>query len=220
MTTLALIPAYNEAARVGNVVAGARRHADEVVVVDDGSVDDTAAVAEKAGAKILRHGQNQGKGRAIATALDYFGRSGAEFAVLLDADGQHDPAEIPKFVEAARREEADVVVGNRMADTKDMPLVRKLTNQITTWMTVRLARQRIPDSQCGYRLLRRNVLKDLQFSTGHFETETEMLIQAGRAGHKIASLPIRVIYGDEARASHIHPVRDTVRFFRLVARYW
>jgi glycosyltransferase involved in cell wall biosynthesis len=217
---LALIPAYNEAARVGNVVTEARRHVDEVVVVDDGSADDTAVVAGNAGAKVLRHDRNQGKGKAIATALDYFGRSGAEFAVLLDADGQHDPAEIPKFVEAARREQADVVVGNRMADTKDMPLVRKLANQFTSWVTVRLARHRIPDSQCGYRLVRRNVLKDLRFSTARFETETEMLIQAGRAGHKIASVPIRVIYGDQGRASHIHPLRDTVRFFKLVARYW
>ena len=92
--------------------------------------------------------------------------------MLLDADGQHDPAEIPKFIEAAQREHADVVVGNRMTDTRDMPLVRKLTNQFTSWITGRLARQRIPDSQCGYRLLRRNVLEDLQFSTARFETET------------------------------------------------
>ena len=220
MRTLALIPAYNEAARVGNVVAGARNHVDEVVVVDDGSGDDTAAVAEKAGAKVIRHDRNRGKGGAIATALDYFGRSDAEFAVLLDADGQHDPAEIPKFVEAAQREQADVVVGTRMADTEDMPLVRKLTNQFTSWITGRLARQRIPDSQCGYRLLRRNVLKDLQFSTARFETETEMLIQAGRAGHRIVAVPIRTIYGGEARTSYIHPLRDTVRFFKLVGRYW
>ena len=220
MRTLALIPAYNEAARVGNVVAGARNHVDEVVVVDDGSGDDTAAVAEKAGAKVIRHDRNRGKGGAIATALDYFGRSDAEFAVLLDADGQHDPAEIPKFVEAAQREQADVVVGTRMADTEDMPLVRKLTNQFTSWITGRLARQRIPDSQCGYRLVRRSVLKDLQFSTARFETETEMLIQAGRAGHRIVSVPIRTIYGSEARASHIHPLRDTIRFFKLVGRYW
>jgi len=220
MTLLALIPAYNETARVGKVVAETRAHVDEVVVVDDGSADDTAIAAEKAGARVLRHEHNRGKGGAIATALDYFGRSDAEFAVLLDADGQHDPAEIPIFVEAARREQADVVVGTRMADTKEMPLVRKLTNQFTSWVTGKLARQQVPDSQCGYRLLRRNVLKDLRFSTARFETETEMLIQAGRAGHKIVNVPIRTIYGGEARASHIHPLRDTVRFFKLVARYW
>jgi glycosyltransferase involved in cell wall biosynthesis len=216
---IALIPAYNEAARVGEVVARACRHVDEVVVIDDGSSDDTAAVAEKAGAKILRHEQNRGKGGAIATALDYFSRSEAEFAVLLDADGQHDPAEISKFVETADREQADIVVGDRMGDTGDMPTVRRLTNQFTSWVTSKLARQRIPDSQCGYRLLRRSVLKDLRLSTARFETETEMLIQAARAGDNIVSMPIRTIY-ESGHASHIHPFRDTIRFFKFVRIYW
>ena len=216
---IALIPAYNEAARVGDVIARTRRHVDEVVVIDDGSADDTKAVAENAGAKVLRHEQNRGKGGAIATALDYFGRSDAEFAILLDADGQHDPAEIKKFVETAQSENADVVVGTRMNDVRDMPRVRLWTNQFTSWVAGKLARQKISDSQCGYRLLRRTVLKDLKFSTARFETETEMLIQAGRAGHKIANVSIRTIY-EAGRASHIRPWHDTVRFFQLVRKYW
>jgi glycosyltransferase involved in cell wall biosynthesis len=219
MKLIALIPAYNEAERIGDVVAGARRQVEEVVVVDDGSVDETATVAERAGAKVLRHRENRGKGAAIATALDYFGRSEAELAIFLDADGQHDPTEIGKFVEATEKEGVDVVVGTRMSDVRRMPRVRLWTNQFTSWVTSRLAGQRIPDSQCGYRLLRRTVLKDLKFSTARFETETEMLIQAGRAGHKIISVPIRTIY-ECGRASRIHPWRDTVRFFKLVGRYW
>src|SRR6266404_4244537 len=216
---IALIPAYNEAARVGEVVAKARQQVDEVIVIDDGSNDGTAATAEKAGAKVLRHEQNRGKGGAIATALDYFGRSDAEFAILLDADGQHDPAEIAKFVETAGREQADVVVGTRMGNTANMPLVRRLTNRFTSWVTGKLARQRIPDSQCGYRLLRRNVLGDLRLSTARFETETEMLVQAARAGRRIIRLPIRTIY-ETGRPSHIHPLRDTIRFFKFVRKYW
>jgi glycosyltransferase involved in cell wall biosynthesis len=216
---IALIPAYNEVARVGEVVAQVRPQVDEVIVVDDGSDDGTAAAAEKSGARVLRHEQNRGKGGAIATALDYFGRSDAEFAILLDADGQHDPVEIVKFVETAGREQADIVVGTRMGDTGAMPVVRRLTNEFTSWVTSRLARQRIPDSQCGYRLLRRNVLKDLRLSTARFETETEMLIQAARAGHRIISLPIRTIY-ESGHTSHIHPVRDTIRFFKFVRKYW
>jgi glycosyltransferase involved in cell wall biosynthesis len=214
-----LIPAYNEAARVGEVVAVARRHVGEVVVVDDGSTDETSAAAENAGAKVLRHQHNCGKGAAIATALDYFGRSDAELAVLLDADGQHDPSEIDKLVDAADSERADVVVGTRMGDVRRMPRVRLWTNRFTSRVTSKLAGQRIPDSQCGFRLLRRAVLKDLKLSTARFETESEMLIQAGRAGHKIVSVPIRTIY-EPARTSRIHPLRDSVRFFKLVGKYW
>jgi glycosyltransferase involved in cell wall biosynthesis len=214
-----LIPAYNEAARVGDVVAVARHHVDEVVVVDDGSTDETVAVAEKAGATVLRHPQNRGKGAAISTALDCFGRSNAEMAILLDADGQHDPSEIPKFVDAAEKERAGVVVGTRMGDVRRMPRVRLWTNQFTSWVTSKLAGQKIPDSQCGFRLLRRAVLKDLRPSTARFETETEILIQAGRAGHKIVSVPIRTIY-ESGCTSRIHPWRDTIRFFKLIGKYW
>jgi hypothetical protein len=106
-----------------------------------------------------------------------------------------------------------------MNDVRDMPRVRLWTNQFTSWVTGKLARQRIPDSQCGYRLLRRNVLEDLKFSTARFDTETEMLVQAGRAGHKIVNVPIRTIY-EPGRASHVHPWHDTVRFFKLVRKYW
>jgi glycosyltransferase involved in cell wall biosynthesis len=216
---IALIPAYNEAIRVADVVGRAKPHVREVVVIDDGSTDETSSVAQTAGARVVRHEQNRGKGAAIVTALECFEKSDAEFAVLLDADGQHDPAEIPKFLDAAKQSGSAVVVGTRMSDTRDMPPVRLWTNQFTSWVTGKLARQRIPDSQCGFRLVRRSVLPDLKLSTARFETETEMLIQAGRAGHKIASVPIRTIY-EPGRVSRIHPWCDTVRFFQLVWKYW
>jgi glycosyltransferase involved in cell wall biosynthesis len=217
--TIAFIPAYNEAARVAAVVAKTRPLVNEVVVIDDGSTDDTSAVARAAGATVLRHAQNRGKGVAIATALEFFGKSDAEFAVFLDADGQHDADEIPRLVETAQATGACIVVGSRMNDTIGMPLMRRLTNRFTSWLTGYLAQQRIPDSQCGFRLLRRAVLADLRLTTGSFETETEMLIQAARAGHKLASVPIRTIYR-EGRHSRIRPCRDTIRFIQLAVRYW
>jgi glycosyltransferase involved in cell wall biosynthesis len=216
---IAFVPAYNEAARLAPVVTKARPLVSDVVVIDDGSTDDTAAVAHAAGATVLRHAQNRGKGAAIVTALELFEKSDAEFAVFLDADGQHDAAEIPRFVETAQATRAVIVVGTRMRDTACMPLVRRLTNRFTSWLTGRCARQWIPDSQCGFRLLRRNVLADLRLTTSGFETETETLIQAGRAGHKLVSIPIRTIYR-EGRRSRIRPWRDTARFIKLVARYW
>lgn len=217
---IAVIPAFNEAAGIADVVTRAGHHAGEVVVIDDGSTDATASIAKQAGARVIRHPINRGKGAAIITALADFGASGAEYAVFLDADGQHDPAEIPQFVAAADTNQADLVVGTRMDDTAGMPRVRLWVNWLTSWLTSRLARQAIPDSQCGYRLLRRSVLPDLRLSSQRFETETEMLIQAGRAGHRILSIPIRTIYGDRFRASYIRPGADTWRFGRLILRYW
>jgi len=217
-SVLALIPAYNEAARVGDVVTRARPHVGEVVVVDDGSADDTAAVARRAGATVLRHPENRGKGAAILTALAHLAASGAQYGVLLDADGQHDPAEIPRLVAAAEEAGAGLVLGNRLGDTRTMPADRLWANRFTSWVTSRLAGQRIEDSQCGYRLLRRSVVADLKLTTSRFETETEMLIQAGRAGHRLISVPVRTIYL-EGRQSHIHPFRDTVRFLHLALRY-
>ena len=216
---IALIPAFNEAARVADVVRRAKAHVREVVVIDDGSSDQTSAVAREAGATVIRHDQNQGKGASIIRGLDYFAKSSADFAILLDADGQHDPAEIPKFVEQVRQAGAGIVCGTRMQDTKEMPAVRLWTNRFTSWLTSKLVRQRIPDSQCGYRLLSRSVLTDLKFSTARFETETEMLIQAGRAGHKIVSVPVRTIY-EPGRVSRIRPWQDTARFFKLAKKYW
>jgi glycosyltransferase involved in cell wall biosynthesis len=213
---IALIPAFNEAARVAGVIQRAKPHVCEVVVIDDGSADDTSGVARAAGARVIRHEQNRGKGATIVAGLEYFRQSNAEFAVLLDADGQHDPDEIPKFLAVSG---AGIVVGNRMGDTRPMPAVRAWTNRFTSWLTGKLARQPIPDSQCGYRLVARAVLPDLKLSTTRFETETEMLIQAGRAGHKIVSVPVRTIY-EPGRVSRIHPWRDAVRFFKLAAKYW
>jgi len=145
--------------------------------------------------------------------------SPASCGIFLDADGQHDPATIPEFIALAEQTGAGIVIGSRMTDTHRMPALRLWTNQFMSWVTGKLARQVIPDSQCGYRLLARAVLPDLKLATARFETETEMLIQAGRAGHKIVSLPIRTIYLPN-RISRIQPCRDGVRFFKLVGKYW
>ncbi|MCX7885781.1 MAG: glycosyltransferase family 2 protein [Verrucomicrobiae bacterium] len=216
---IAFIPAYNEAATIAAVVARTRPYVKEVVVVDDGSQDQTAGVARAAGATVLVHPQNLGKGTAIATALKYFLASDAAMAVFLDADGQHAPEEIPKFAEAACSGAAALVVGNRMGNTQKMPLVRLCANRLMSWLISCLAGQGIPDSQCGFRLLRRELVPALRLRGGRFDAETEMLIQAARAGHKIVSVPIRTIY-DPARRSRIRPVRDTVRFLRLICTYW
>jgi len=216
---VALIPAFNEAEGIAEVVQQTLPYVREVVVVDDGSADDTSAVARAAGAIVLRHDVNRGKGAAIITGLNHFRESPATFAVILDADGQHDPGEIPDFIATAEKTGAGIVIGSRMHDTRTMPALHLWANHFMSWVTGKLARQVIPDSQCGYRLLARAVLPDLKLVTARFDTETEMLIHVGRAGHLIASQPIRTIY-KQGRVSRIHPCRDGVRFFKLVAKYW
>jgi glycosyltransferase involved in cell wall biosynthesis len=216
MRLCALIPAYNEADNIARVVRGCAEHVDEVLVVDDGSADDTAGAAEAAGATVIVHKRNAGKGAAIRTGFAYVRGHDFDAVVLLDGDGQHDWNEIPRFIETSERTSAPVVLGDRMGDIAQMPALRRWTNRTTSRIISRLARQRIPDSQCGFRLLRTEVLADLDLKTANYETESEMLLQAADAGHRIESIPITTIYN--AAPSHIHPVRDTWRFIKLAAR--
>jgi len=210
-----VIPAFNEEAAIAGVVAGCRAQGLPVYVVDDGSRDATAARAREAGAEVVTHAVNTGKGGAMADGLEQAAAGGCEAVIFLDADGQHDPAELPGFLAAAAAG-AELVVGCRRLDEASMPLVRRLTNRFTSWVLSRLAGRRLSDTQSGYRLVRVAVWPRIRPESGHFAAESEMLVRAARKGLRISEVPIRTIYGDET--SHIRPVRDTWRFIRLVAR--
>lgn len=215
---IALIPAYNEARFIGDVVRGVNPLVSECLVVDDGSSDGTGDLAQAAGARVLRHTANQGKGAAIKSGLTWFIRqSSAEFAILLDGDGQHAPSEITRFLDAAARSNARLLVGNRMADTRHMPPLRRLVNWYMSWEISRVCGQKVPDSQCGYRMVHRDLAPSLLSATNAFDYETEMLFVASALGERIAAVPITTIYGDET--SKIRPLRDTLLFFKLLAQY-
>jgi len=214
---LVAIPAYNEEKRIESVVRSCLATGSEVWVIDDGSMDLTAESAQKAGGVVIRHEKNMGKGKAIRTALDAFMRSEHEFLIFMDADGQHDPSFIPVFVQCARHSSAGIMVGNRMHSTVNMPLVRRWTNQFMSWLISCLAGRRIPDTQCGYRLVSRAFVERFRPTTNRFELESEMLIQAGKLGFAVESVPISTVYAGEA--SHIHPFVDTLRFICMVIRY-
>jgi len=216
MKPAVVIPAYNEEARIAEVVSGASPYAGKVIVVDDGSADATAAVSEKAGAEVVRHRVNLGKGAALRSGLERAFGEGYDPVIILDADGQHDWEKIPLFLRAAGEQRADIVLGNRMENTERMPRLRYLTNKVTSFFVSRLAGQRIPDSQCGYRLISRRAFESMRFRTVRYDTESEMLIDAARAGCTIRSIPVETIYGSEK--SKINPLRDTIRFIRLVLR--
>lgn len=215
--TLALIPAFNEAPRIGPVIKTARGFVDDVWVVDDGSSDNTAEVARAAGATVIRHEQNQGKGASLIDGLTRITATDTEIVLLLDADGQHDPQEIPQFLAVQQQTNATIVLGNRMNDTRDMPPIRRATNRVMSWLLSRYTGQSIPDCSCGYRLLHRRALADLKLQTHNYQTDQEMLLQLARAGHRIASTPIRTIYA--GAPSHIRPLRDTWRFLKLLWVY-
>jgi glycosyltransferase involved in cell wall biosynthesis len=214
----AVIPAYNEEKHIGDVVRRTRQKLDNVVVVDDGSHDKTAERAREAGADVIVHEQNRGKGETIKTGLRHWLDRQFDFMIILDADGQHRPEEIDRFMAAALSpDEPKLILGNRMKDISSMPLVRRIVNR---WMSERISAlcgQKIPDTQCGFRLLHRQLIPELFGGTARFDYETEMLIVASRKGFRVDSVPISTVYSDEV--SSIHPVRDTLRFFKLMRRY-
>jgi glycosyltransferase involved in cell wall biosynthesis len=213
----ALIPSYFEEAHIQDIARRTLAQLDHVLVLDDGSTDRTADEARKAGAEVIRHEQNKGKGAAIKTGLRELAARGFLYVLLLDGDGQHLPEEIPAFIAEANRTGAQFVVGTRMSDTRKMPWARKMTNRFMSGQISRLCGQPVPDSQCGYRMIHRDVIPHLFCDSNNYEYETEMLLIASREGFRIASVPVSTIYGDEK--SKIHPVRDTVRFFQLISRY-
>jgi glycosyltransferase involved in cell wall biosynthesis len=213
---IGLIAAYDEAGRVGGVVRRTLPLVSRVIVVDDGSNDGTGEEAKAAGAEVIVHPVNRGKGAALTTGLAECRAGGCEWIVLLDGDGQHDPADIPKLL-GARVSGAKLIVGNRMTHVDGMPWGRQVGNHVSSWLVSLLIGQRVPDSQCGFRLLHRSLLDGLKLSAQHYECDTEMLILAAIAGERIANVPVATIYRGET--SHIRPWKDLVRFIRLLWRY-
>jgi glycosyltransferase involved in cell wall biosynthesis len=215
-TVAAVIPAYLEEKHIADVVGRALQQLDHVLVIDDGSTDATAEAARKAGAEVIVHPQNRGKGESIKTGLRHWLERNFTYVIILDGDGQHRPEEIERFLTAAATR-AELFVGTRMNDVREMPLVRRSVNRYMSASISRLCGQHIPDTQCGFRMVHRNLIPDLLGGADRFEYETEMLILASRKGCRIESVPITTVYSDEV--SSIHPVRDTLRFLKLMRRY-
>jgi glycosyltransferase involved in cell wall biosynthesis len=208
---VALIPGYQEGPRIAAVVAGARPFV-PVVVVDDGSTDDTAAQAEAAGATVLVQRPNAGKGTALRAGFRHALENGATAVVTLDADGQHDPAEIPAFITAFEATGAELIIGRR--DFATMPLVRRLSNTLGGWVFSMAVGRRVADNQSGYRLIGRTLMGALLDSTEPgFEFEVEMIARCIALGLPIADVPIRTIYAGEP--SHIRPWRHFTEFLRV-----
>jgi glycosyltransferase involved in cell wall biosynthesis len=211
---LALIPAYNEASHITAVVAGARQHL-PVLVVDDGSRDATAELAQAAGATVVSQQPNAGKGAALMLGFRWAIERGYAAVVTLDADGQHDPAEIPAFLQAFEGQACDLVIGER--DFSKIPIVRRISNTIgRTTFSWALGRH-VGDNQSGYRLISRRLMEAMLASQEQgFQFEVEMILVCVRQGYSLCGVPIRTIYADER--SHIQPLRHILEFTRMLLR--
>lgn len=207
-----IIPCLNEEAAIVAVVEAARKHLPTVIVVDDGSKDETSALAKSAGAIVLRHEASRGKGMALQTGWRHAREKGLQWALCMDGDGQHSPDDIPAFLRCADQTGADLIIGNRMNDPRNMPWLRRLVNR---WMSARISKltgRNLPDSQCGFRLMNLNTWEALSIRAKNFEIESDTLVAFAQRGCRIEFVPVAVIYTTEK--SKIHPVRDTIRWLR------
>jgi glycosyltransferase involved in cell wall biosynthesis len=217
MKTVVLIPAHNEASGVADVVKKTMAQDFPVVVVDDGSQDRTAEVAKAQGAVVIRNEKNLGKGAALRRGFEYILKQGFDAVITMDADGQHDPASLADFIRKVQFGGSDFIVGNRMSSTDRMPLIRVLTNRLMSFLLSKKIGQYIPDTQCGFRFIKTGLLSRMQLWTSKYEIESEMLIQAGRLGSRIDSIPVKSIY--TGQTSRIRPIVDTFRFIRLMMQH-
>lgn len=214
----ALIPAFNERRAIKPVLDQTKEIL-PIVVVDDGSQDGTDEVAEQAGATVIRHKENQGKGAALRTGFKWALEHQLRAVVTIDADGQHDPLEIPKFLVIHRSEEAALVIGRR--NFSEMPFPRGYSNPFGSWLLSQIVGEKIYDNQSGYRLYDRSLLKVLDFGSAGFEYEVEVIGAAIEHDMKISWVDIRTIYGTDTQ-SYFHPVKDSWRFMQTIwgARKW
>jgi glycosyltransferase involved in cell wall biosynthesis len=207
MTIVAVIPAYNEEIAIGSVIARAKQHVDEVLVIDDGSADKTAQVAELMGATVVVHEQNSGKGVALRTAFRWAQHKDVDILVTLDADGQHCPDEIPQVVEPILWQQADVVNGARFlkGHCVDVPKYRRVGQEVLTLATNMTADVKLTDSQSGFRAFSKETFGVFKFNNAGMGVESEMINDAAAAGFKITEVPITCRY--DVEGSTFNPVK-------------
>ena len=208
-----LLPAYNEAKTIGHIISQARTYIESIVVIDDGSSDNTAQIAREQDVVVLQHEINRGKGMALRTGFEYALEHGYEIIITMDSDGQHEPADIPRFLARLRQNNADILIGVRILEKEKMPVHRMLNNKLISKVGSWLCGQKIVDFQSGFRFIKSEVLNSITLETVRYETESELLIKAGRMGFRIETLPIRTIYGNEI--SNVKPLREMYLFTQM-----
>jgi len=215
-----VIPAFNEAATVTDIASRALKQTDLVIVVDDGSTDDTVKQLTGLLVVLLKHNQNQGKAASLQTGFDYALRQGAKKIITLDADGQHQPEEIPRLLTASEQHPKKIIIAARLKRQESVPKSRLFANRFANFWISWAAGYRISDSQSGFRLYPAALLKKIRLNVSRnrgFVFESEILIEAARAGYRSYPVEIHAIYHPDRRASHYRPVSDTAKIVRMVA---
>lgn len=216
MKICVVIPAHNESQAIAEIVNGVKQKGLDVLVIDDGSQDDSGAIARRQGATVITNQVKQGKGLSLQRGFQFVLDHGYDGLIAMDGDGQHAVADLDKFLEKINSRPDSIITGTRMTDSRGMPLVRYLTNWVMSSLISGICHQSIPDTQCGYRYISCEVLRDIRITSRDFEIETEVLIKSSKRGYQIFSVPIATIYRNEK--SKINPLKDTVRFFAYLLR--
>lgn len=207
-----LICAYNEEKHIERVVNLCLKKVKPVIVVNDGSTDNTLAELKKTKAIVIDQKKNKGKGEALKAGFRYGIKNRFDYLILLDGDGQHLPSEIPKFIDEINRTEPDLIVGCRKKRHSDMPYIRRATNFLSSLIIGLKIGTFVKDTQSGYRAINLNFIKKIKLKRKRYDLETEILLKMMKKDAKISCIPIKTIYADER--STIHPIKDTARFFR------
>ncbi len=221
---IGVVPALNESARIGSVIRAALRHVEEVVVVDDGSTDETAAEAEGAGAFVIRHPANRGKTASLQTGFDYALQHGFDAVITLDGDAQHLPDEIPHLLDALQTSGADLISGDRMTAERNMPGSRRFVNRFSSQLATWISGQDIRDCHCGFRLIHSRVLEKVRLRSRRFTGDAELVIWACFHSFRVAHAEVSCIYNGQP--SRIRPGLDTANCLLLTFRaalarlYW
>jgi len=212
MKICAVIPTFNNQSTIGRIVVETQREIDDVLVIDDGSTDETARLAGNAGAYVIKGLRNRGKGNSLRIAFRYALANNFDAIITIDADLQHDPSEIPKFINQYRTDKSKIVIGNRMQGNEKIPPIRYGPNRIGAYLFSWLIGCPVEDSQCGFRLYDHEVMENIPVLNDGFEAEADILLKAGKRGYNIGFVPIRAIYfSDNRHKSYYRPIKDTFR---------
>jgi glycosyltransferase involved in cell wall biosynthesis len=215
---LVILPAWNEEKHIEVLITALREMELDVLVLDDGSTDKTSEVSKAAGAVVIRHETNQGKGQSLAEGYRYAAKEGYDAVVTMDADGQHDPADVPRFLDTYNRTGIPVLIGNRMHDRSRMPCIRRITNRGMSRLLNRNMDQYVPDTQNGFRLYQTDVVLMVIPETKGFAAESEILLKLDGIGIRMGAVPVAAVYGNEK--SHIRPLHDTRLFLAMLFRFF